>query len=365
MKILCIITTSFILGGGLTNSYLNYYYSFNHKEIHVDFCSSNEINEELKEIIQSHGDNYFKAPRRKKVLSYISFLKKIIKENNYSLIHIHGNSSTMSLEIFASKKAGNNNIIVHSHNVRTKHKFLNQLLNSYLIKNSRVKLACSKEAGKWLYKGNSFCVINNFIDYNKFIFNIEKREKIRKEFNISSDDILIGTIGRLNSQKNQIFLLSSLQKILKENNKLIIVGNGEKRNEIENKIKELNLENNVILAGFRTDVDAFMSAFDLFVFPSIYEGYGMVLIEAQASGLNCICSNKVPKTTNFGLVEYSELEQNLFLSSVEDKLYNLNIINRQDNIKTFNDNVKQKHFDKESCVKKLLDIYFEEGKEKK
>ena len=155
-------------------------------------------------------------------------------------------------------------------------------------------LACSEQAGKWMYGNCSFCVMNNAIDAKEYRFNPYKREKVRNDFHVKNNEILIGHVGRFNYSKNQFFLIDIFQKVQKKiPAKLILVGDGELRKQIEKKVQNSNLADRVIFTGVRSDVANLMQAMDVFVFPSNYEGLPVTLIEAQASGLPCLISDKV------------------------------------------------------------------------
>lgn len=162
-------------------------------------------------------------------------------------------------------------------------------------------MACSELAGRWLFGDKTFdqgkvYILNNAIDLSKFKYNEEVRKNKRKELEIDDDTFVIGHIGRFVQQKNHTFLIDVFNEVQKKkaNAKLILVGQGPLKDEIENKVKNLNLENKVVFLGQREDVDELYQAFDCFVLPSLYEGLGMVLIEAQASGLPCIASTEIP-----------------------------------------------------------------------
>jgi len=205
----------------------------------------------------------------------------------------------------AAKKANIPIRIAHSHSTTNKKEWKKNLLKQVLRPFSKVYanqyFACSELAGRWLF-GNKFfekgkvTIINNAIDTRKFQYNEETRKKKRKELNINQDTLVIGHIGRFVEQKNQLFLLEVFNELHKANTNsiLILIGQGPMVSEVKNKIKELKLEDTVFLIGQRDDVADLYQALDVFVLPSLYEGLGMVLIEAQCSGLPCIASTEVP-----------------------------------------------------------------------
>jgi glycosyltransferase involved in cell wall biosynthesis len=148
----------------------------------------------------------------------------------------------------------------------------------------------------------------------KFIYNEEKRNKIRNEFNVT-EKLVIGNIGRFVEQKNHSFLIDVFYEVLKKNedSALMLVGTGELEDFLKDKIRKLKIEDKVIFTGFRNDIPDLLQAMDVFLFPSLFEGLGIVLIEAQAASLKCITSkNVVPKETNVSeLIEYVSLNESV------------------------------------------------------
>ena len=161
--------------------------------------------------------------------------------------------------------------------------------------------ACSAEAardrfGRKISENHQLCqVLKNAIDLQQFFISASNREYIRKKYAIDKDAFVIGHIGRFAEQKNHRFLIEVFEQIVRDfpNAVLLLVGDGELRSKIENMVFEHNLTQNVIFAGVQTNVQEFYQAMDVFAFPSLYEGLGIVLIEAQASGLPCCVSDSV------------------------------------------------------------------------
>lgn len=176
------------------------------------------------------------------------------------------------------------------------------------------KLACSKEAAKFMF-GNTHNtkVIPNAIDAEKFSFNEQVRIDLRKELGIAKDDIVVGFVGSFNYQKNVLFILDILKELIKVNQhyKVLMIGAGKFEEEFSVKAKELGIAKNVICIGNRKNVNQYMNTMDLFLFPSRWEGFGIVLLEAQASGLKCFTSKDVvPIDTNVtGNVKFISLEK--------------------------------------------------------
>jgi glycosyltransferase involved in cell wall biosynthesis len=178
-------------------------------------------------------------------------------------------------------------------------------------------IACSKSSGEWLFgsacKKDNFFIFNNAIDAKTFIFDEDIRTDKRKEFQIE-DKFIIGHIGRFTIPKNHEFLIDIFKAVYDRNNNaiLMLIGDGELRSLIEKKVNNLGLTNNVIFTGLRSDISELLQVMDVFVFPSLYEGLPVTLVEAQAAGLPCVISDRITgdvKITN--LVEYISLDDNI------------------------------------------------------
>ena len=242
--------------------------------------------------------------------------------------------------LILAKKYGIKKRIIHSHTIAsarnaiiTQFHYLNRLV---IGKVATDFWACSNMAGNWFFskkilKSNKFCVIRNAIEVQKYAYNEQEREKLRAELNLKGS-FVVGHAGRFSvAEKNTLFLLEVFNEILNIRNdaKLVLVGDGNDRTKIEEKIDELGIRKQTMLLGYRSDVNSLLNAMDVFMLPSKAEGLGLTLIEAQASGLVCVTSDKVvPKEVAITeLVEFVDLER----SSTEwaDKIVSLNYLNRR------------------------------------
>ena len=176
------------------------------------------------------------------------------------------------------------------------------------------KFACSQEAGTWLFgenERNKLIVINNAIDSKKYEYSPQKALAIRKNLGVSNDFVLLH-VGRFNAVKNHTFLIDIFEEVLKRNpnSRLILVGDGDLKADIEDKINQRNLTDRVKCLGLRNDIPDLMQAADVFVMPSLHEGLPVSLIEAQSSGLPCIVSDTVTKETDItGLLTFVSLNE--------------------------------------------------------
>lgn len=288
--------------GGLETMLMNYYRSIDREKVQFDFLTHRPYDGDYGEEIKKMGGKIYHLP----ILNPFSFsykrtLRQFFESHpEYRIIHVHQDClSGVILKV--AKDCGIEVRIAHSHSSHQDLdiKYLIKVVCRRSISKYATKLiACGNEAGKWMFCGADFQVLNNAIDTNKYVVSSEKREKVRNTLGIQEDELIIGHVGRWNYPKNHLFLLD-IFSCLKEsipNLKLLLVGNdqGDYAEKVKKKIKELELEDSIIVTGVRTDVADLLQAMDVFVFPSNYEGLPVTMIEAQASGLPCLISDKVP-----------------------------------------------------------------------
>lgn len=253
------------------------------------------------------GFNYFEVRS-----AWINFFRQ---HPEYRILHSHVRSYA-SLYLPIAKKAGLKTII-HSHSTSNGNgvsSIIKRALQYPLRFQADYFFGCSKEAGEWLFgkkivNSPKYHILKNAIDVEKYAFNMNDRIKCRKELDLG-DKLTFIHVGRFHPAKNHLFLLKVFSEIHKRNPNtvLLLVGDGELRTGIEQRIKELDLKNDVLLLGSRTDIPYVLHAADCFLFPSLWEGFGMVAVEAQAAGLPCVCSDAVPKSVQV-------IAQCLFLST--------------------------------------------------
>lgn len=245
-------------------------------------------------------------------------LGEFLAQHHYDVVHIDTDLLSRYDVAKVARKAGVKKVIIHSHNaMRDLHGIqkipLAAKLERHLIGKYATDLAaCSKEAAKWLFSSKDQAkvrIIHNGIDRARYTFSKERRQKLRASLKISDDTLVLGNIGRLAEQKNQLFLLDIFKEVTRLTKaKLILIGSGDKEAEIRNEIAKERLTDQVILIKATDQVPDYLFAMDVFVMPSLYEGLPMTLLEAQTSGLPCVISDVISSEMDFpGLIKREKL----------------------------------------------------------
>lgn len=289
--------------GGTQALLMNIYRNIDRSKVQFDFLVEYPNKEFYDdEILSMGGKIYYTTVRIDfNLVKFKNQLEEILNENHeYKIMHVHV-SSIGYLCFSVAKKCGINVRIAHAHNNNSIKDIKNiprAILRKLYILNATDYFACSYEAGKYFFKEKKFTILNNAIDSKKFIYNQKIRDKVRKSLNID-DYFVVGNVGRLHMQKNQLFLIDVFNEILKEKekSKLIIVGNGPLEKKIKEKIEKLKLKDNVIMFNNRNDINELLQAMDIFILPSVFEGLGIVAIESQAASTPILISSGVSDMT--------------------------------------------------------------------
>lgn len=344
--------------GGLETMLMNYYRHIDHSKVQFDYLTHREFDGDYDKEIKDLGGNVYHLSNLNPLsTSYKKSLNDFFENHpEYKIVHSH-------LDCMAGiplKYAKLNNVpirIAHAHNSNQTKDLKYPLKLFYkrnIKKNANYLFACGDEAGKWMFNTDNFKVLNNAIDARDYTFNMNIRNDKRKEFGISDDSILVGHVGRFFPQKNHEFLIDIFNQFHKDhpNSYLMLVGEGELKVSIQDKVRTLGLEDFVIFTGLRSDVNDLLQAMDVFLFPSLYEGLPVSIIEAQAAGLPCLISDKVPiECKKTDLVYQLNLEDSLNVWS--DKIYELSHITRRDTY----EEIKQSGFDIVENAKWLENFY--------
>lgn len=286
--------------GGLETMLMNYYRHIDRTKLQFDFLVHRDFEADYDAEIEKMGGKIYRLPRLNPFSkNYLNKLDDFFKEHReYRVVHSHLDCMA-GIPLKYAKKNGVPVRVAHAHssNQTKDKKYLLKLIYKKNISKYATNLfACAEMAGKWMFSGSDFEVLNNAIDAAAYIYNEDTAKKVRKSFGISDDTIVVGHIGRFSEPKNHDFLIDIFENIVKMNpsSVLMLVGIGDLMDKIKAKVNEKNLTDKVIFTGLRKDIPDILGAMDVFVFPSIYEGVPVTMIEAQAAGLPCIISDKVP-----------------------------------------------------------------------
>ncbi len=352
--------------GGIEKYLINVYRNIDHTQFQLDYLAfKGEKICFLDELLEK-SNIYYTTSRKKNYVKYLNDLKRFFKSSNYDYIHFHLMEFSCFERIIYAKKYTKSKIILHSHIANHKISSIKTKLLSEIgelkirKKDVYLKVACSKNAGEYMFKKfkhKTFDVLNNGINVDEFKFSEIDRLMIRKKLKIE-DKFVVGNVGRLVEQKNHKFLLEIFKEILeiKSNSVLLLIGKGKLKEKLMEKANNLNIQDNIVYVENTDKINEYMSAMDVFVFPSLFEGLGIVLIEAQSSGLKCFISDTLPEEVNVS--EY------VFRISLNEPagLWAQNIMKEDtciDNRIKLNAKIKNSDFDIIKSVKKLEKYYKE------
>lgn len=313
--------------GGMENHMMNYFRYADREKVHIDFAvqSLTQSGGLFDDEIRRSGSEIFILPKyRRNPLGYQYKLEKLFRSGRYQVVHAHCDAMNYRI-LKLAKKCGVPVRIAHSHN--TQHILRSPLKRYYYecCRKHQSRLAttcwaCSEQAGKWLFGDTPFTVIPNAIESDHFVFRSDVRREMRKRYGLSENDIVLGHVGRFDYQKNHPFMVELLKKLHNPKYKLLLIGDGWMRPQIEELVRTEHLESQVILTGEVSDPQKYYQMMDLLLLPSHFEGLGIAILEAQANGLPCLASEFVPREVNlFGSVTFCPLDVEKWVSLVYEK----------------------------------------------
>lgn len=295
--------------GGVESVIMNYYRNFDKNRLSLDFlCTSKNVAFE-KEILKMGGKIFTIHSRHNSPLKYYFELKKFFQQNaeKYDCIWINMNNLVNIDYLYFAKKYGIKRRIIHSHNSSIMERGIKGRLKEIIHNKNKIKVskyatdfwACSNAAAEWMFPKevlDKVKIIKDAINVDLYTFNPSIRKKIRIKYNLVNKKV-IGNIGRLSYQKNQEFVLDIFNELHKVDRdyKLILIGQGSDEKILKDKVNKLKLKDDVMFTGMQTNVADWYNAFDVFLFPSRFEGLGVVALEAQANGIPVYASKgKIP-----------------------------------------------------------------------
>lgn len=297
IRILHVVT--YMGRGGLETMIMNYYRHIDRSKVQFDFLVHREPRADFDDEIEALGGRIYRFPRLVPwSRSYNAALDHFFAAHReYRVVHVHQDCLSAVI-LKTAQKHGVPVRIAHSHN-NNQEKNLKYLIKLYYMRqipgSATDLFACGREAGDWMFRGAPYRILNNAIDAQKYAFSPEVRKQMRGELGIDEDTLLIGNVARFYQQKNHTFLLEIFAQLkrIRPKARLLLVGEGPLHDELRAKVKTLGIVEDVIFAGVRTDVHALLQAMDVFLFPSLFEGLPVTLIEAQAAGLPCLISDTI------------------------------------------------------------------------
>lgn len=310
--------------GGVETVVMNWYRYINRDKIQFDFLVSHKspliaYEDEIKKLGGHIYRSYY--GRKEKPFTARKYIEEIFS-NDTNIMGVHMNLNTLEYitPLLVAEKKGLPVKIAHSHTAGKLNKKqhpetrLMQILNKQLLQSSKfTKLGCSMAACKYLFGNGQGAVIHNALELKSYKYNEETRKKIRERYSLSDDTIVIGFVGRMQYYKNPEFII----KIFNEYNKinrdsvLVLIGEGPLEDYCRKLVQDMGINKKVLFLGMQRETAKFYSMFDMFLFPSLFEGLGVVLIEAQMSGLPCLVSDVIPEDVMLtSLIEKHDLSDN-------------------------------------------------------
>lgn len=333
----------------------------------IDFIVSVDTGFYEDEVIKL-GGRIFRVPlRTKHPIKTFKAIYDVVKQNHYTHVLKLCDTPIGLYDLLAARLGGAKVLCVRSCNAGAANsklgKFINVFLRPFFNYISDVKIAPSRLAAEFTFgksevEAGKVNFVHNAVDLNVYKYDEGSRKKIRREFCIADEQLVIGHIGRFNQQKNHKFLIEIFAAVLKQKPDalLMLVGDGEKKNEIKKQISTLGIKESVIFTGVRSDIPALLSAMDVFVFPSFYEGMPNTVIEAQSTGLPCAIADTITKEAGVTeCVHYKSLDEPAeFWADLAESLIETTKGERS----RYSDKIKNAGYDIDDCVKKFLNIIF-------
>ncbi|WP_165247911.1 glycosyltransferase [Adlercreutzia sp. ZJ141] len=313
--------------------------------------------------LEKLGCNFFVLPLKSRYpIRYMRQLRKILAEGQYDVVHVHYND-TSYYPLFIAKFAGVNIRIAHAHTNRSgrglKYMAISRLRHLLIRVSATTLAACSKEAAISVFgksASEKAVLINNSINVEVFRFNEETRVSLRDSLGLGSR-LVLGCVGNLGEEKNVSFAIQVLNRLIKQgiDASLVLVGDGPEKERLETMCRSLGIKENVLFLGRCSDVQRYLNVFDVFLMPSLYEGFGFAALEAICSGLPALLSTNIPRDFSFyPFVYYLRLED-----GPESWAEAIAHANRTHNRKDAADIVRRNGYDKSalrSCIQKLYSL---------
>ena len=350
-----------VASGGVEAVIMNYYRHIDKSKVQFDFVVHRNPYQHFVDEARSMGGKVYEVtPYTNNIFAFTYEIYKIIKEGHYDIVHSNMNSLS-GFPLLAAWLAGAKVRILHNHTTDTKAEGLRTVLKRVLRPFAKMFAnrywACSKLAGEWMYgkqavESGKVTIINNAIDLDKFAFNQEKRDELRKELGLEGK-FVVGHVGRFMKQKNHEFLIDVFAEVAKDKDDaiLLLIGEGPLMKAVQDKVNVLGLKEKVKFLGVRSDVADLYNVMDVFVLPSFYEGLPVVGVEVQANGLPFLCSDQVTREIVVSdSIELLGLEIGVKVWAEEILIYRSNLCRKKQDL-------SNSGFDIRIEAKKLVEMY--------
>ena len=350
-----LIAHSSLGNGGITNVLKEIVRCIDNNLFHIDILMYEGEEDTNKEYFESYGCHVYEVINPK--INYEKAkeeIKKLNDLNHYDVIH-SCNYLNSGYLMQIGKELNIPIRIVHAHasqdfHTNIKYRLYKWLMQRKINKNATALVACSDKAGEFLFNKQPYQIIENTINADKYSFSKEKRNKIREKYGFKEEDIVLGMVGMLSVIKNHSYVLDILKE-LPTQYKLLIVGDGTQRETIEKKINEYGLEGRVFITGWVQDPYVYYSAFDIYLMPSLSEGFPLASLEAQANGLPSIFSNHVTELIQLSdMVYFLPIEQ----ENIQDWVNSIQLMDLNKERKNY---VKDSNYDSLTTIKKWERLY--------
>ncbi len=320
-------------GGGVEAVVCNYYKAMDKSRVQFDFFIEEHSPHSFPDEFLRQGAGLFRVPAYTRFHAYIKTLYRIFKEKKYTIVHAHLNTVN-AFPLLAAFLAGVPVRICHNHSTAEKGEKLRTAMKYAFRPFAKLfashYFSCGKHAGEWMYGKRAMekgrvVVVPNAIDLPRFRYQEQARQTLRKELDLENCHVL-GHIGRFMYQKNHPFLVTLFAELQKEcpQARLLLLGEGETKKEVEQQVQALGVQDKVVFVGFSQNPERYLSAMDVFCLPSHYEGLGMVAIEAQVCGLPVVASSQVPREADItGKICFLPLEdQKAWMNALQPNIQN-------------------------------------------
>ncbi|MBO0958854.1 glycosyltransferase family 1 protein [Neobacillus sp. MM2021_6] len=357
--------------GGAETLIMNIYRNLDRSKIQFDFIShSNKQGDYEKEILEL-GGRIFKIPSLGQLgpFAYLKELVKIMSANSFIAVHSHTDFQG-GFPALAAKISGVKKRICHSHSTnwnkgnRYSEKWILRVLQTIIKFSATHYCSCSNEAaeflfGKHILNKGKVSILKNGINLTQFSnIDINSKESVFDELELPRNSRILGHVGRFSDSKNHMFILKILKKLVDEDNCFValLIGDGPLKESIEKEAERLGVLKNIRLLGVREDIPRLMKAFDVFLFPSQFEGFGIVALEAQCAGTPCVISDAVPQTTDMGLglTSYVSLDKGIEIWCSEVKA----ALNKErPDSRLINEKISNRGYNIENNLNNWIDLY--------